>query len=324
MLSSVHAFLSGIIDYAGLFPPAQLPLDAAIRNYARYRTEPEAWMLGRFICPAARLEELTPYIAELFGEGPPLRLAVLGTGDAADTSWRGDVRAVVAFHQNHHPRVVADAYEVRLPVELVRPEEEEKRQRLVGGILGFLGGPGANAPGVYCEIPSGADWRSAVEVLTSSLREVNDKLASVDWGGSVGLKIRCGGLKAAAFPSASALACALAACCAAEVPWKATAGLHHPVRRYDAALQTPMHGYLNVFGAGILAHAHELSEEQLLPILEEEDPTAFRFDARGFHWRELTAAADAITGARSTSALSFGSCSFDEPRDDLRALGLLP
>ena len=44
---ALHALVSSIIDYAGLFPPARLPLDTAIGNYARYRTEPEAWMLAR-------------------------------------------------------------------------------------------------------------------------------------------------------------------------------------------------------------------------------------------------------------------------------------
>src|SRR5436305_3553099 len=61
MLPSVRAFLAGIIDYAGLFPPAQLPLDEAIRRYARYRTEPESWMMGRFVCPLSLVPDLISY-----------------------------------------------------------------------------------------------------------------------------------------------------------------------------------------------------------------------------------------------------------------------
>jgi hypothetical protein len=330
MVPSVRAFLSSILDYAGLFPPAQLPLDEAIRNYARYRAEPEAWMLGRFICPAARLGELIPYVPELFSEGPPLRLSVLGAGgNDADTFWLDDdVRTASAFHREHHPRVIADAYEVRLPAAFGRPEEGKRRRELLAWTTRIVEESGPNALSVYYEIPAGVDWRSAVAVLTACLREANEQIAPNGppdfWGVPVGLKIRCGGLNAAAFPSPSALACALAACSAAEVPWKATAGLHHPVRRHDTLLQTAMHGFLNVFGAGILAHAHHLSEEELLPILEEEDPAAFRLDVHSFRWRDLAVTTDAIASARRTSVLSFGSCSFDEPRDDLRALGLLP
>ena len=71
MLPSVRAFLSGIIDYAGLFPPARLPLDEAIWNYARYRTEQESWMLGRFVIPAASLGELDSHV-HLFSARSPL------------------------------------------------------------------------------------------------------------------------------------------------------------------------------------------------------------------------------------------------------------
>src|SRR5437660_1475932 len=80
MSPSLRALLEHVIDYAGLFPPATLPLDEAVRNYARYRTEPEGWMLGRFICPAARLAELSPFADELFPDWRPLAVAVLGRG----------------------------------------------------------------------------------------------------------------------------------------------------------------------------------------------------------------------------------------------------
>src|ERR1051325_8992424 len=59
MRTSVRALLSQIIDYAGLFPPAKLPLDAALTGYLRDRKEsPQRWMLGRFVCPASVLAEL--------------------------------------------------------------------------------------------------------------------------------------------------------------------------------------------------------------------------------------------------------------------------
>jgi hypothetical protein len=85
-----------------------------------------------------------------------------------------------------------------------------------------------------------------------------------------------------------------------------------------------MHGFLNVFGAGVLASALGLTEEQVRPILEDEDPGHFRFTDTAFSWRERTAPVEAVARARRERVISFGSCSFDEPRDDLRALGLLP
>src|SRR5205809_4623216 len=82
MNASLRALLSGLIDYAGLFPPAGLPLDQAIRNYARYRHESDAWMLGRFVIPANRLAEVQPYQDELFGDGPSFRFTVLGPNES--------------------------------------------------------------------------------------------------------------------------------------------------------------------------------------------------------------------------------------------------
>src|SRR6059036_759013 len=101
MLPSVRAFLAGVIDYAGLFPPAQLPLDQAIRNYARYRREPESWMLGRFVCPVARLSELEAF-ADLFEPRAPLALSVLAqlVGSSGTFSFDRDAEAIQSFEDH--------------------------------------------------------------------------------------------------------------------------------------------------------------------------------------------------------------------------------
>jgi hypothetical protein len=40
----------------------------------------------------------------------------------------------------------------------------------------------------------------------------------------------------------------------------------------------------------------------------------------GFSWKGYYATTEAIRSARQVVVTSFGSCSFDEPRDDLRGL----
>jgi hypothetical protein len=337
MLPSVRAFLSGIIDYAGLFPPAKLPLDEAVRNYARYRTEPEHWMLGRFVCPVRLLDELAPYLPQLFGDGPPLRLAVLSEGPIADANpdlLENEFHAIGTFCEKHRPQVAVDAYEVRLDSTFINwLFDRSSLSRLLAKPAELIGCTPISPLRVHFEIALQEVWGVPVEVLAVSLRDLNAEVPA-GRAGLAGLKIRCGGLRAANIPSPELVAFLIETCCMAGVPWKATAGLHHPIRRYDDNLQASTHGFLNVFGAGSLAHANVLHgedrlplvkvREHLRPILEEEDPAAFRFDEHGFNWRDLAVTTDAIARARSTSALSFGSCSFDEPRDDLRALGLLP
>jgi hypothetical protein len=130
-------------------------------------------------------------------------------------------------------------------------------------------------------------------------------------------------VEASAFPSVEQVASAMTACRDAGVMLKATAGLHHPIRRFDAGVQSMMHGFLNVFGAGILSHAHGLDEATVGMIVGDESAESFSFKGDAFCWKGLVANRDQIEGARAAAVISFGSCSFDEPREDLRSMGLL-
>ncbi len=326
MSPSLRALLTGIIDYAGLFPPAKLPLDEAIRNYARYHTEPESWMLGRFICPASRLMELAPYHDELFQAGPPVSLSALGRGGNSlndfITGEVADLEAIAAFRQRYGGRLIV-AFETRVPPQLIEGHLETISPHWVAGSEAQARRLAPERLSVYFETGLGPDWRASLSRTVAALAGYNGVLAQLfpTWG-RLGFKLRCGGLEASAFPSAEQVAGTLAVCRDAGVPLKCTAGLHHPIRRYDRDVQATMHGFLNVFGAGVLAHARGLSAEQLRPIIEEEDPAAFRFDETGFQWRDVRASVAEIAAARQ-QVIGFGSCSFDEPRDDLRALGLL-
>ena len=100
-------------------------------------------------------------------------------------------------------------------------------------------------------------------------------------GERVGFKLRCGGLEASAFPSSEQVADALWHCLDAGIPFKATAGLHHPLPRFDAGVQARMHGFVNVFLAGVLAYARNLSVRQLRSLLEDDKPKHFSFSRQG-------------------------------------------
>ena len=83
------------------------------------------------------------------------------------------------------------------------------------------------------------------------------------------------------------------------------------------------HGFLNIFGATALVHARALSRNDLPLILGDEDPAHFRFDMRGFKWNDAHATVEEICDARRNLIVSFGSCSFEEPLEDLQKLGML-
>jgi len=138
-------------------------------------------------------------------------------------------------------------------------------------------------------------------------------------------KLRTGGIKPEMIPSVADVAEFIDACAERRLPFKATAGLHHPIRAshpltYDTnAPRAVMHGFLNVFMAAAFAWHGERNFE---PILAETDADAFRFDERA-HWRDRSLDVEQIQTARQQFAHSFGSCSFEEPIQGLKAVGLL-
>jgi hypothetical protein len=138
-------------------------------------------------------------------------------------------------------------------------------------------------------------------------------------------KLRTGGVKPEAIPTTADVAAFIAACADRRLAFKATAGLHHPVRAphpltYEAdAPRAVMHGFLNVFLAAAFAWH---GDRDIEPVLAETDPAAFRFDDRA-HWRGRSLSSEQVRDARQQFAHSFGSCSFAEPVEGLEALGLL-
>jgi hypothetical protein len=107
-----------------------------------------------------------------------------------------------------------------------------------------------------------------------------------------------------------------------RVPIKFTAGLHHPVRQFRDEVKGEMNGFLNVLGAGVLSAEHHWGETQMIEMLEDQHPNSFEFQDTVFAWRDWEVTIDRIK-ARRKFVTSFGSCSFDEPREDLRALNFL-
>jgi hypothetical protein len=120
-------------------------------------------------------------------------------------------------------------------------------------------------------------------------------------------KVRCGGREV---PSIEALARFVRACREAGVPFKATAGLHH------AYPTDGEHGFLNLLAAAVFG-----DEE---PALSERERDAFALTSERFAWHDREASADELARVRRELFCGIGSCSFDEPAGELRALGILP
>lgn len=295
MKDSLRVLMTGLIDYAGMFPPAKLPLAEAVMNYLSYRKSSDSWMLGRFVLPAERLKEVVH--AELpvsvLGRGGPARSFVDGLN--------ADLRLVEEAREASGGRLLVEMLETKIPQEFITSPE---------AIRPFLSG--------VCEMYERAGVKLFVEVPVGDER-ILEALAAIGTGPDTpGVKIRTGGLEASAFPSAEDVAATLWGCSADGLEFKATAGLHHALPRYDVGIKVQMHGYLNLFAAGILIHAGTITPRETLELLEEQSIENFSFDALGLSWRGRSATLEQVRDARSTFVRSFGSCSFDEPREEVQ------
>jgi hypothetical protein len=141
-------------------------------------------------------------------------------------------------------------------------------------------------------------------------------LEAIAADGRTGAKIRCGGLTADAFPADEEVARFVDGCVRLGLPFKATAGLHHPFRTRDEAIGVLQHGFVNLLAATALAGSHAVA------IVGESDPDAFELSADGLRWRDRFADAAALARARRLFT-AYGSCSFEEPVADLVAHGVL-
>lgn len=314
MEPSLRTLLDGVLDYAGMFPPAELPLNAAIENYLDYLHDRDAWMLGRFIVPAKALDELTPYHQRLSGFSPRAKVIALGRGGADAASLcdalRADLAAMSLMHQALDGRVPVDVLETRVPAALL---SDATFLRTITSLQA-----GAPMPvTLYLEAqPEGANPQDsllrAIEALAEALANGIQT--------RTGFKLRCGGVVAGAFPSVDLVASVIAACRDGQVPLKCTAGLHHPIRRFHESVGTEMHGFINVLAAGVFAHALGTESKLLALVLADEEAEAFHIEGNALAWRGLRVTTPQIAAARQALMIGFGSCSVEEPREDLQAL----
>ncbi|MGM0546716.1 MAG: hypothetical protein ACQEST_08335 [Bacteroidota bacterium] len=325
MKASLKAFMGEIIDYAGLFPPANLSLDTSLQKYSQYRKSDDAWMLSRYIIPATRLEELKPYKNNLFAdEENPFAFSVLGKGTETVSEYKEHLQTVVnsleQFNAEHGSRVTTDIFEVKLPREVVFANDENLLLDIYDETAGHFADVKDFPSDIFFEGIFDKNWEKEIGLILNTLSNYDGSPATEV---KVGFKLRCGGVEKSIFPSIEQMAFTLNRAREQNVALKCTAGLHHPIRHYDDTVKTKMHGFFNVFGGAMLGYSHDFSDEQMVNVIKEEDPENFAFTDSGFRWNDYQIPTNEIKELRQIALTSFGSCSFDEPREDLKRLELL-
>ncbi len=285
------SLLEGAIDYAGLFPPASLSLAEALASYGRYRMEGDAWALGGFVIPAGRLREFQENADRSMLPETPWPLSIILPADHSE-----GLAQVEAFLAANMPKVGrVSAIEAKI--------QEPGMARALADV-----------------IPAGIDLFFEIALTDDTERLVQAVAATGRF-----VKYRTGGVVADSIPQPGELLRGLEAVVAARVPFKCTAGLHHPVRGSYSLTYEPgsavavMHGYLNVLlTTGFLMAGW--GPDRVLPVLLDTSAESFEVSESGVAWRGEVLAERAIEHLRSGGFRSFGSCSFREPIDELALL----
>ncbi len=301
-MRTLRALFGGILDYAGLFPPATLDMAPMVRRYAKAVTGPESWFMGRVIVPVSRLKEfeeasrgLLPVTKDALN-APVWRLSAL-----APPLWEEQLDraldAIDGFNERHADSLDGAAVIDTLECKVGSSEQiDEALDRIPEELF------------PYFELPVFKDVRGMVA-----------SMAGLD----AGAKVRTGGVTAKEHPTTEQLADFIAACAGAEVPFKATAGLHHPLRNHNAAVPADQFGCVGIMLAAALLWTDRIEPGQVAEMLEDRDPASFRFDSENASWRGHRLSHAELLTARERFAHAFGSCSIDEPLADLEALGWL-
>jgi hypothetical protein len=297
MRASTKALLGGIIDYAGTFAPASLSLQAALASYAAARNGRASWLVGRLVCPAGNLRELSTLASPMMSRDiAPFALTVILGGDPSAQA--GQLEEVVAF--NERPSAAAVIASVEFP-PLPASQIRQMMPRVPGAVEAFF------------EVPVDADLERRVGTIAQV-------------GASA--KVRTGGVTSGAFPAPEDLSRFISSCADAGIAFKATAGLHHAIRgsyplTYDRdSHDSPMYGFLNVCLAAALVQSGVESDEVTdALVVESGEEIQFREDA--MVWRQHVLGIADLTATRQRLFRSFGSCAISEPIEELAQLQLL-
>lgn len=304
---STQRLFNTLIDYAGVFPPTQLPLEEAITNYANYINREDSWILGPFVFPASNLNKLDEHMY-LFDSNRPLSLSALvrkskNPAELIDFLAE-DLQTIQKFREKYEGKVKINFLE--LPLPSLHLDEEDVNQ-IVTLIKKYH-------VTCYCELPVENNFNK--NALDSCIKMIADT-------NQLRTKLRTGGIKKELIPNIETVTSFIHICKKYNVSMKFTAGLHHPIRMYRDEVNTKMHGFLNVFTAGLMAFQYDLEHNQIRNILSDENHRNFSFENDTFRWANLDISASDIKDLRNKFICSFGSCNFVGPINEFIELDII-
>ena len=285
-----------LFDDAALFPPARAPMEAALGLHALAARSSWGFAQGRFLVPVGALRTFTVERRHL-DYLSPLAIGVV-VGSPADP---GTPAPLDELGPEVGRTLMADRGVTVALIEY-RPGDQTKEglrtaARELTEIVGEFGCDG------FVEV-----------AVTGTDVDVPGQVAALQ-GSGVGAKIRCGGLEPTMVPTPDSVARFIAACVQHDLPFKATAGLHHALSAPDPDRRF---GYLNLLLATVLAH-RGADVATIADALAMGDSAGVEASADALHLGRHEISRVDVSAARSHFT-AFGTCSFTEPLADLLAI----
>lgn len=299
MTHALRVLLTEAVDYAGLYPPAKLPIESAVREYLGHIGGAESWFVDRFVVGVNHFDALENELAEAASSlSDDIEIGVSLVTPAIQDGSHAPVVLHKAGECLEGDRAVVEALEVKMP----------SSHGLNGALKAFKKKNIEDLDlAVYFEFPWGEDMAYAISESASIFE-------------TIGFKARTGGVTADLFPSTENLAAFIVNMASLDAPFKFTAGLHKPLRHFDEELGIHRHGFLNVLLASAMAVTQDLNETETEQILLIEDPAKFEFQEDKILVDGAPLTIPEIDEFWETFG-GFGSCSVSEPLESLAQLG---
>lgn len=329
MIKSIQQLLTSSINYAGLYPPASLGLQEALRSYIDFSHSKYSWMLSSLVLPHDQLPLLSNFSDRRHLLDEPLNLCITGPETNTLFEFKNVINSIekelLTAHSGYPGEVRTHLLELKLPAASVDTLNPEELIKSLEAVVSSAAESRLLPHRVFFEVP-GNEFDAeitkkiikVIAVHNKSIlkRKVQNYLFS-------GIKLNCSAKEGAKVPSAKYLAEVLLYARDANIAVKFSGKENAPFPEYNYSIESKMHGFINVLVASMLAYTQDLTIEETVEVLEDRNPENFLFKDEYIAWRELAAPIMEVKMLRMLSITSFNFSNFSAPIHGLKELGYL-
>jgi hypothetical protein len=323
-MQSLNIFMQGLLDYAGLYPPATLSLQDSLKNFAGYYHHNHENWLGKFILPVNKIDDTILILSKqnIFSKlKNKAQFSIILSNSKSLSEYQNclqnDLILIKKLMNQFGDTIDLQSFEILPPIEVVNSDNTILMRNFLIYSSEILFGFSDRAD-FYCELP----FSEKLNDYLTAIKKQNENISLL----KVSVKLRTGGVTPQQIPSSKEIANAIILCAEQKLPIKATAGLHVPVPNDNPQVGAKLHGFLNIFSCMLLCYDKILNDQKTINPQELEDIMTtysykdFKFSETGLQIGESKdrfISNQKMTDLRKDYIKSFGTCSFLEPIEHL-------